>query len=386
MKKKLFSILILIATNVVTAALVAAFVIFTVVPKRSDKLSELKNLIMTEFVDECDETELEDAAAAAMVAATGDRWSYYIPADQYQELVSNYENSGYVGVGITISQTEEGVQIVSLEPNGPAAEAGIEPEDYLVGVDGTDVTKMTTDEVADLVQGEENTQVTLKVRRGDETLEFKVTRRAIEVVVAEGRMLEGQIGLVTIKNFNDKCASETIAAIDELVEQGAKAIIFDVRGNPGGSVDELTKILDHILPEGEIFHSKDRDGTEEIITSDADEIDLPMAVLVNGESYSAAEFFAAALSEYDRAFIVGEHTVGKGFYQYTYQLSDGSAVVLSSGRYYTPNGVNLAEVGGLDPDIPLELTDEQRKLLSYGRLDPAEDPQIQAAIDKLGIS
>ncbi len=386
MKKKLFSILILIATNVVTAVLVAAILIFSVVPKRSDKLTQLKELIMTEFVEEVDETELEDAAAAAMVAATGDRWSYYIPADQYQELVNNYENGGYVGVGITISQTDEGVQIVGLEPNGPAAEAGIEPEDYLVAVDGTDVTQMTTDEVAALVQGEENTQVTLTVLRGDEKKEFKVTRRVIETIVAQGVMLDGKIGLVTIKNFNDKCASETIAAIDELVEQGAKAIIFDVRGNPGGSVDELTKILDHILPKGVVFRSQDRDGTEETVNSDADCIDLPMAVLVNGESYSAAEFFAAALSEYEWATVVGEHTVGKGYYQYTYQLSDGSAVALSSGKYYTPNGVNLAEVGGLDPDVPLELTDEQRKLFSYGRLDPKEDPQIQAAIKSLDLS
>ncbi len=385
-KKLLWKILMWTCTHLFIAGVAIYLTMTILVPQRSDKLAYLEDLILTEFVGDVDKTTLEDAAAAAMIEATGDRWSYYIPADQYQDLVNSHENGGYVGVGITISQTDAGVQIVSLVEDGPAAEAGVEPDDIIVAVDGTDVTGMTTDEVADLVGGEENTKFKLTVLRGNEKLDFTLTRRVIETVVAKGEMLDNHIGLVTIYNFNEKCASETIAAVDALVELGAKGLIFDVRNNPGGSVNELVQVLDHLLPEGEIFHSQDKDGTEEFEQSDAECIDLPMAVLVNGDSYSAAEFFAAALSEYEWATVVGEHTVGKSYYQYTYQLPDGSAVALSSGRYYTPKGVSLADVGGLEPDIPLELTAEQRKLLSYGRLDPSEDPQIQAAIESLDLS
>ncbi len=385
MKKKLFALLFFIASNIVTALLVAGILVFALLPNRTDKLSQLKELIMTEFVEECDETKLEDAAAAAMVAATGDRWSYYISAQQYEELMSSQNNSDYVGVGITITQTDKGIQIVSLDPNGSAVEEGVLPDDILVAVDGKDVTEMTTGQIADLILGEEDTKVTLTVQRGKEKLNFQVTRRMIPVIVAKGEMLEGNIGLVTIKNFNNKCAAETIAAIDKLVEDGAKGIVFDVRGNPGGSVEELCQVLDHILPEGALFRSQERGGEEEVRKSDADHIDLPMAVIVNAESYSAAEFFAAALAEYDWATVVGEQTVGKGYYQYTYRLNDGSAVGLSSGKYFTPNGVSLAEQGGLTPDVQLKLTEEQVKLHSYGRLKPAEDPQIQAAVEALEI-
>ena len=385
-KNRILTALILIISNILVGVTVFAVTMMFAVPKRTDKLAQLKHLIMTRYVGEYDETELEDGAAVGMLAATGDRWSYYIPASQYEALMQSQSNSDYVGVGISIVYEEAGTRIVSVVSNGPANEAGVLPDDLIVAVDGTNVVGKTTDEVAALVQGAADTKVKLTLKRGEDTLEITVTRRAIAVIVAEGKMLEGNIGLVTINNFNDKCAQETIAAIDQLVEQGAKGLVFDVRGNPGGRVDQLTKVLDHLLPKGEIFHSVETGGKDEYSYSDDKCIQLPMAVIVNGDSYSAAEFFAAALSEYDWATVVGEQTVGKSYFQYTYRLYDGSAVALSSGKYFTPKGVSLAEVGGLTPDIPLELTAEQRKLFNYGRLEPMEDPQILAAIESLGLS
>ena len=192
-------------------------------------------------------------------------------------------------------------------------------------------------------------------------------------------MLDDNIGLVTIENFDDRCAEESIAAIETLLQQGAEKLIFDVRFNPGGFASELVELLDYLLPEGELFRTIRYDGEEYVDTSDTDCLDIPMAVLVNGSSYSAAEFFAAALQEYEAAVVVGEPTVGKGYCQTTYQLSDGSAVSLSIGKYFTPKGISL-EAEGITPDV-LELVEEEvAAQIYYGTLPPEEDPHIQAAI------
>ena len=173
--------------------------------------------------------------------------------------------------------------------------------------------------------------------------------------------------------------SETLA---ELLEQGAKGLIFDVRFNPGGDRSELVEILDALLPEGEIFRSVDYRGDTDFDTSDADCVDLPMAVIVHADSVSAAEYFAAALQEYDKAKIIGEKTVGKGNYQNTFTLRDGSIVGLSTGHYFTPNGKSLSGIG-VNPDIKISMTEEQYESLYYGQLSPENDPQLQAAIQSV---
>jgi carboxyl-terminal processing protease len=349
----------------------------------ASKLDALETLILEKFIGEADATAMEDAAAEAMVNSLGDRWSYYIPASLYSSYMEQMENS-YVGIGVTIQVMEDGggFLVTKVNEGGPADQAGMLPGDRIVAVDGTDVRQMTSDETSALVKGEENTTVEITVNREGEELTLTVTRMLVEVPVATARMLEGNIGLITIANFDKRCADETIAAIDSLLEQGAEKLIFDVRNNPGGYVTELVAVLDHILPEGELFRSVNYKGKESVDTSDAACIEgIPMAVLVNGSSYSAAEFFAAALREYDYAIVAGEPTTGKGYFQQTYQLGDGSAVGLSVGKYFTPRGVSLAEVGGLIPDVVLEVDEDTAMAIYAGTLDPMEDPQILAAIE-----
>ena len=350
--------------------------------KRSDKLVELQSLLEACFIGDTDRKALEDGAAAGMVAALGDRWSYYIPADQYDSYVEQMENA-YVGIGITISAEDsaEGFEVLQVEPNGGAGEAGIHPGDILTAVEGKSVTELGMDETRNLIRGEEATTVKITVRRDGEELTFDVARKLIQVVVASGQMLEDNIGLVTINNFDQRCAEETIEAIEQLLEQGATALIFDVRNNPGGYKDELVRILDYLLPEGALFRSISYTGTETVDESDAKCLELPMAVLVNADSYSAAEFFAAALEEYEWAVTVGNHTVGKSYFQTTHRLNDGSAVGLSTGKYCTPNGVSLAEVGGLEPQIVVEVDEETAANIYADLLKPEEDPQIKAAIE-----
>jgi carboxyl-terminal processing protease len=293
-------------------------------------------------------------------------------------------NNAYVGIGVTIQQREdgEGLDVVGVTEGGPAKEAGILPQDRIIAVDGQRIAGMTLEEVRGMIQGEAETKVGITILRQQQEIEFTVMRRQIKTIVATGVMLTEDIGLVTIENFDARCAEETIAAIESLQEQGAKKLIFDVRYNPGGYKHELVKVLDYLLPEGVLFRSELYNGTTEEDTSDAKYLDIPMAVLVNGDSYSAAEFFAAALRDYEAGIVVGEKTVGKGYFQSTFQLQDGSAVGLSIGKYYTPKGISLAGVG-ITPDVSIKLDDETAAKLYYGQLEPMEDPHILAAIEAL---
>lgn len=345
------------------------------------KLTELEKLIDKKFVGQYDEDDVQDAAAAAMVAALGDRWSFYATAEEFEALMSDMSNS-FVGIGVSVVQREDGTgeDIISVIEGGPAQEAGLQVGDIIIKVNGTSVAGMDTTQTRNLIVGEEDTQVVITVLRGEQELDYVITRKTIKIAVAKGQLLPGNIGLVQIMNFNENCASETIAAIKELQAQGAAALIFDVRNNPGGYVNELVKVLDYLLPECVVFREMDYRGIEGTRYSDASCVELPMAVLVNADSYSAAEFFPACLREYDKAIVVGEQTCGKGYYQQTLRLSDGSAVNLSTGKYFTPAGKNLTEMGGLTPDIPVAVDEETAAKIYANLLAPEEDPQLQAAV------
>lgn len=373
----------------VLASMLTLAVSYSPAPQiKESKLDQLENLILERFIGEVDATEMEDSAAAAMIASLGDRWSYYIAADEYSDYMDQAANS-YVGIGITIQVMEDnsGFLVTKVNEGGPADQAGMLPGDLMIAVDGTDVRGWVISDASALVKGEENTTVDITVDRAGEQILLTITRMRVETPVATAKMLEGNIGLVTIVNFDQRCADETIAAMDQLLAEGATALIFDVRFNPGGYVHELVAVLDHILPEGDLFRSVDYKGEENVETSDAKCITgIPMVVLVNGESYSAAEFFAAALREYGYAFVVGEPTVGKGYFQQTFRLKDGSAVGLSTGKYFTPKGISLAEVGGLIPDVVIEVDQDTAIAIYGGTLDPMEDPQILAAMDILNNS
>ena len=347
------------------------------------KAAEVQEIIETYFIDDYDEDTLADGAASGMVDATGDEWSYYLSADEvaaYEESMAN----AYVGVGITITEDAEagGMRVEEVVSGGPAEEAGIRVGDLLLAVEGEDVLPLGIDGTRNLVRGEEGTRVNMHFSRNGTEYDVSVERRSIETPVVTGELLDGSIGYVKIDNFDERSAAETIAFVKDLIGQGAEALLFDVRFNPGGYADELVKVLDYLLPEGDLFRSVDYAGREEVDTSDASCVELPMAVLVNEDSYSAAEFFAAALQEYEWATIVGSHTYGKGNFQTAFYLSDGSMVNLSIGKYYTPGGKSLSETG-VTPDVVVDLDDEQYALLYYNALEQADDPQFQAAIDTL---
>ena len=267
------------------------------------KTAEIGAYLDTLFIDDYDEDKLADAAAAAMVEATGDRWSYYLTAEEKSSYDEQMRNA-YVGIGVTITAQEAlgGMRIEAVTAGGPAEEAGILVGDIITEVEGERTLDLGMTGTRTKVRGEEGTFVTLTILRGEESFPLSVERRSIQTPVATYEMLNGQIGYLKIANFDSRCAEETNAAMDELIAQGAQALIFDVRYNGGGYKDELVKVLDKILPEGILFQSKDYKGTKQADRSDAACIKLPMAVLVNQDSYSAAEFFAAAIQEYNWAY------------------------------------------------------------------------------------
>ncbi len=364
------------------SAAVASFLCMSQNPGFS-KLNYLHAYIDQYYTGEVDETAIDDAAAAAMVQATGDRWSYYISAAQLKEH-ENSKNNSYVGVGITITAREDGLgfDILQVVKNSGAEDAGILPGDILTHVEGKPCFDEGLDGTSELIMGDQGTKVRVTVLRGGESLDFTLERRQLKVDVVEYQMLEENIGYIKIANFNARCADESVAAIEDLMQQGAKALIFDVRNNGGGYKDEMVRLLDHLLPEGPLFRSEDYAGRVEVDESDPEFLDIPMAVLVNANSYSAAELFAAALQEYEAAVVVGEQTTGKGHFQVTHVMPDGSAVNLSIGKYTTPKGVNLDGVG-LPPDIVVDISDELEMQIYYGNVEVTEDPQIQAAADAL---
>lgn len=382
MKKK---ILIVVSYVLVAAVAAATALVCCMTANRNNtgKLEQLEKLLLNCYIDEADQEKMEDAAASAMVSALGDRWSYYMTAEQYLAYQDTMSNS-YVGVGITVQARPDGqgIDIVEVTLGSPAAEHGILAGDVLIAVGETNIIGMELADVSALIRGAEGTYVTLTVDRAGKQMSFTLTRKKFQTPVATYEMVEDGIGLVTIENFDDRCADETIAAIEALKKQGATALIFDVRNNPGGYKHELVELLDYLLPEGTLFRTEDFMGRTQVDKSDAKFLDMPMAVLMNLSSYSAAEFFAAALDEYDAAITVGEQTFGKGYFQSTFPLNDGSAVNLSIGKYYTPKGVSLAGVG-LTPDVPVEVDEQTAAKIAAGMLKPEEDPQIIAAINAL---
>ncbi len=351
---------------------------------KTGKLTQIFSILDNYFVEDIDDDALVDAAASGMVSGTGDRWSYYISADGMQAYEEQLNNS-YVGVGITISsneQAEDGFIVMQVSDGGPAQKAGVRVEDVLTQVNGEAVVELGLEATKADVRGEAGTEVTLAFRRGTDSYTVTIKRASIDMVVATGKLLDDNIGLITIENFDIGCADRTKEIITEMIQQGAQSLVFDVRNNPGGLRSELSELLDYLLPEGVVFQSVAYDGQTSVDYSDAACLQIPMVVLVNENSYSAAEYFAACLQEYGAAEVVGTQTCGKGYYQQMLPLSDGSAVSISTGAYFTPQGKSLANVG-ITPDVQVDMSSEDLSSLLYDTLQPENDVQLQAALQLL---
>lgn len=319
--------------------------------RNAKKYMEIESVLENNFVDEVNDEDVYNGAAAAMVRSLGDKWSYYMTPAEYEAYKLSAANE-YAGIGVTIQIDEDGrFKITSVQEGTPAAEAGLEEGQYLVSVDGEEVSGMSLSDVSTLIRSKLNTdfKVGIEDKKGDETT-VTLACTVIYKTAVSSKMLEKNIGYVRITNFEAGSSADAINAIESLLSIGSEYFIFDLRDNPGGLLSELKSLLDYILPEGDMFVSIDREGNESVTQSDKICLKYNMCVLVNENTYSAAEFFAAALQEYEWASVVGMQTTGKARSQITVELSDGSAVHISTNKYLTPERVDLAEAGGITPD------------------------------------
>lgn len=387
MRKKQYALwhllLTMLGSVLLTLAVIGTALWLTLGP---DTLAMLQawNIVNTRFVGEYDKGETVDAALSGMIQGLGDRWSYYLNAENLASQ-NQRRNNRYVGIGVTVDYSDpRGLTILTVKKEGPAWKGGLIPGEIITAVDGFSLAGEAQQEGTGRIQGEAGTTVKLTVMStAGEERQVELTRASIENdSVTSYTLLENGVGYVALANFYSGSGSQLNAAVDELVEQGAAALVFDMRNNGGGYVHELTQMLDHLLPEGPIFRSQTKNGKEEVIDSDADCVDLPMAILVNGNTYSAAEFFAAQLKETAGSVIVGEPTFGKGFSQQTLNLVNGGALNISTGKYFTGGGISLIGTG-LTLDAEVVLDEEQTRSLLLGTLTPEEDPQLQKALELL---
>jgi len=383
---------LMIATLALTSVVLGlVFYVYTRTPKEnintgdSHDLSELLEVISTRFIGEYDMDELFEEARRAMIAALDDDWSYYMTAQEFERFLQNSDNR-YHGIGVEVKTDEEngGIRVTNVYRDSGAQLAGIITGDVIVAIDGDSIRGWTMTEVRDALRRELDTTALLTVLRHDGNYyDLTVVYSIIFTDPVRYEMLDGNIGYVALRNFESGAADSFIDAVNTLIQNGAVAFIYDVRSNNGGKVTEMTKILDFLLPEGEIFIAVSHTGEEKITTSDADFIDIPAVVLINAFSFSGAEYFAAVLSEYDYALSVGEQTTGKNRMQTTLRLSTGAAVHISTGEYLTPNRISLFAEGGFTPDFPMALSEDEFILFISGELSFDDDPQIQKAISLL---
>ena len=370
----------------------------------SQKLMLLKQKVDQDFYFEEDTDSMEEGIYAGMMAGLGDPYSCYYTAEQYEELMVDTQGV-YCGIGAMISQNLETnvMTIIRVFEGSPAAEGGLLAGDMISKVDGRDVTQEELDIVVNnYVKGEENTEVTLTVFRPsvNDYFEITMTRKSVEVPTVEHQMLTDDIGYVLITQFEMVTAQQFKDAVKDLESQGMKKLMIDLRSNPGGVVDSAVSIAAYMLPEGDILTTRYKNGQEDVYRTkdkklrvdssqeggfpqypvlDEDELDIPIAILVNENSASASEILAGAMKDYGRATLVGTTTFGKGIVQNLYPLKDGSAIKMTVAKYFTPSGYDLHEKG-IQPDVEVELDAE---LAAKGYYTLEEDNQVQKAIEVL---
>ncbi|MBR1530304.1 MAG: S41 family peptidase [Oscillospiraceae bacterium] len=332
------------------------------------RLSDLDDCIQNNYYTDFEEEALMDSMLKGYVAGLGDRYSQYLTPDEYDALMTK-ESGKTVGIGVTVMQNEEGyLEIISVQENSPAEKAGLQAEDVILAVSGKDVVQTGYEESIAEIKGEEGTSVELLIRRNNEEKVFSVTRETFDLMTVSSELLNEHIGYIAISNFRENTAEQFQNALEELLKQGADSLLFDVRDNGGGLLTALEQMLDPLLPEGEIatatYHGN---KTEVIVKSDKQEINLPMVVLVNGNSASAAELFSASLRDFKQAKLVGTQTFGKGIMQVTTRMEDGGGLTLTVATYQTTKSECYHGVG-LTPDVVVEISETD-----------TEDVQLKAA-------
>ncbi len=333
------------------------------------KLNAIDSVLESFYFGDVDDETAKDNIYKAYLSSYGDKYTMYYTADEYKALKES-TNGKFYGIGAVCQLSGEGgVLLVDVYDNGAGYQAGLRSGDRVVNVDGRDITDMELSSAVALIKGDKGTSVTLEVIRGTERLTFSVVRDAVEAKTVSYTLLDNNIGYLSISQFEEVTTKQFKAAVEDLQSQGMKGLVIDIRNNPGGLLDTVVGMLKYMLPDGLIVYTEDKQGNrKEYKGQDNDEFNLPLAVLVNGNSASASEIFAGAIQDYGKGTIIGTQTYGKGIVQTVKPLTDGSAIKFTIAKYFTPKGQDI-HGKGVTPDMVVE----------YGT-DADVDTQLDAAI------
>lgn len=347
----------------------------------NQKLNTLGMYVDEYFLDDLDREKLTSSIYKGFFAGLGDKYAQYYTEEEYAAMVDSSQGV-FCGIGIEYYDNEEAgtMDVLRVIEDGPAQKAGIRQGDKIVKVDGKSVSGKESAEVKASLKGKEGTKVNLTVLRDESTMEFSVKREKIVEKTVNSKMYAGKIGYVQVTEFDKVTVKQFTKAIDKLEEKGAKGIIIDLRNNGGGLLDVAVEMADRILSKGLVVYSEDKYGEKrEYYAEDEKSVNIPVAILVNGSTASASEVFSGALEDYGKAVLVGEKTFGKGIVQGVFELSDGSAIKMTTEKYYTPKGRDIHKIG-LTPSIEIELS-EKKVMLSDKKT--KVDNQFQAAWEYL---
>lgn len=346
------------------------------------KLAAVDELYRTLYIGEIDEKTLTDNLIRGYVLGTGDKYAYYLDEEQFAEMMAS-NNAELQGIGIMVIYQNDLIEIISVMPDSPALDAGLEPGDIIAYVGGESVAELGYTAAVNRLQGEAGTLAEFTVQRGDELIDFSIERGYVNEQSVMYHVYEPDptIGIVKILSFNLGTPEQFKSACEELIAGGVTKFVFDVRYNPGGDLESITEILDYLLPEGPIVRIVDAEGNEDVRYSDASELDMPMCVLVNSSTASAAELFSSALQDYDKAELVGMVTYGKGTMQTIIRLADNTGLGISYRMYNPPYSDNYEGVG-VQPDYVVEM-DESVADKNIYKITDEEDTQLQKAIELL---
>ena len=352
--------------------------------KAKKKIQLLETLIDETYLEDADEDALTESMYAGLIDGLGDPYSRYYTKEEYKSLTEETEGS-YQGIGIVMQQNPDTgvITIVRCYEGAPGAEAGVLPGDILYKVDGEEVTGTELAEVAKKIRSEDTESAKLTLARDGENdyIEVDVKKAQVEIPVVSHEMLENQVGYIAVYEFTAVTVQQYNDAYADLMAQGMKKLVIDLRGNPGGLLTAVCDIFNNIAPEKLIVYTEDKNGEkEEYLSGKGTNMDVPLAVLVNGNSASAAEIFAGAVQDYGIGTLVGTTTFGKGIVQKVTPLTDGSAVKLTISKYYTPSGRNIHGTG-ITPDVEVELDEALKQKVTISK---DEDNQLQKALEVLG--
>lgn len=321
-----------------------------------EKIDEIYSYMNIYYYGEFDKEDIYNSIYSGVMESLEDPYSVYYTPQEYEDMQVSTSGTYYgIGAGVSQDVTTMEVTISKVYRGTPSEEAGLKNGDMILSVEGIEATSVEVSELVQYIRGEEGTTVHMVIYRPstEETLEFDVERRHVELPSIEGEMLEGGIGYIQITEFQDKTDEQFQVMVKQLQTQGAKGLIIDVRANPGGLLSTVVNLLDQVLPEGLLVYVEDKYGNRDEYTSDATCLDLPIVVLTDESSASASEIFAGAMKDYGYATLVGKTTYGKGIVQNIIRLSDGDAIKITTAKYFTPNGNDIHKIGVV-PDIEVD--------------------------------